>query len=360
MVSENLLHGPAFLAVLDTLLPDFILVFTFFTALSCATLGRFFGRQKPAVAMSGSIGVALAVGLVWWEQEHGWSIRSLGPVAVGLALITLMLVVYRAVRRPGGSWAGVALAVGICILVAGTFGVHWPAAGQVVQAVAIVALIVGLMAFLFHHRSVGPGAYHLPSPSRAEIVDSQQDLFDLDRGRRLAKKLKRGLGTVRREADELVDHPEERADVMLQLRRMLPAEGWLTERMARLRERAHYIRKGHIARLSETKGACAKLSTPAKRRAAADLAARYRQLIGMDERLERLDRAVAENERRIRLLTREAHEVVARYEFQKVEGLLKAAERLQGHNAKLCKLIERTEQKLIRVAQKAANEARGE
>ena len=97
-----------------------------------------------------------------------------------------------------------------------------------------------------------------------------------------------------------------------------------------------------------------------KMKAAADLAARYRQLIGIDERLERLDMAVAENEQRIKRLTREAHEVVARYEFQKVEGLLKAAEKLQSHNVRLCKRIERTEQKLMRVAQEAANEARGE
>jgi hypothetical protein len=360
MVSENLLSWPAFLAVLDTLLPDFILAFTFFTALSYATLGRLFGRQKPAVAMSGSLGLALAVGLVWWEREHGWSIRSLGPVAVGFALIMLVMVVYRAIRRPGGSWAGVALALGICILVAGTFGINWPAAGEVVQAVAIVALILGLLAFLFHHHGTPSQTCFLPTPARREIVNLKRDMIDVRKDRDVSNWLRRGLRKLRAQSEDLVDRPEERTDVMLQLRRMLPAEGWLTERMARLREKAHYIRKGHIARLSETKSMYAKLPTPAKREAAADLVSRYRQLAGIDERLERLDRAVAENERRIKVLTREAHDVVARYEFQKVEGLLKAAERLQGHNAKLCKRIERTEQKLIDVAQKAAGEARGE
>lgn len=344
-------------ALLETLLPDFILAFTFFTALVYAVLGRRFGRQKPAVAMSGSIGLTLAVGLVWWERDHGWSIRSLGPVAVAFALIMLVIVVYGAIRQQGGSWAGIAVAAAICILVAGVFGVNWPAAGEVVQAVAIVALIVGLLAFLFHHRTAGSHAYSLPSPSRAEIVDVRRDMLDVDRGRRLSKKLKRGLRTVRREADQLVDHPEDRADVMLQLRRMLPAEGWLTERMARLREKAHYIRKGHVARLEETKHVYSRLPRSARKKAAADLVSRYRQLIGIDQRLERLDRAVAENERRIRQLTREAHEVVARYEFQKVEGLLKAAERIQDHNVKLCKVIERTEQKLVKIVACVTQEA---
>ena len=361
MKGTTRLFGLEIGALLETLLPDFILAFTFFTAFVYAVLGRRFGRQKPAVAMSGSTGLALAVGLVWWERDHGWSIRSLGPLAIAFALIMLVIVVYGAIRQQGGSWAGIGVAVGICILVAGAFGVNWPAAGEVVQAIAIMALIVGLLAFLFHHhRTTRSYPYSLPSPSRAEVVDIRRDMFDVDRGRRLGKKLKRGLRTVRREADELVDHPEERADVMLQLRRMLPAEGWLTERMARLREKAHYIRKGHVARLEETKHVYSKLPGSARKKAAADLVSRYRQLIGIDQRLERLDRAVAENERRIRLLTREAHEVVARYEFQKVEGLLKAAEKLQSHNVKLCKRIEHTEQKLIRVTQKAANEARGE
>ena len=344
-------------ALLETLLPDFILAFTFFTALVYAVLGRRFGRQKPAVAMSGSIGLALAVGLVWWERDHGWSIRSLGPVAIGFALIMLVMVVYRAIRQQGGSWAGIGVAVGICVLVAGVFGVNWPAAGEVVQAIAIIALIVGLLAFLFHHRRTESHAYSLPLPSRAEIVGLRRDMFDVDKGRRLGRKLKRAFRTVRREADGLVDHPEDRSDVMLQLRRMLPAEGWLTERMARLREKAHYIREGHIARLEETKYIYSKLPRSSRRRAAADLVSRYRQLVGIDQRLERLDRAVAENERRIRHLTREAHEVVARYEFQKVEGLLKDAEKIQGHNVKLCKLIERSEQKLVKIIECVTQEA---
>ncbi len=127
------LTGLEISGLLETLLPDFILAFTFFTALVYAVLGRRFGRQKPAVAMSGSIGLALAVGLVWWERDHGWSIRSLGPVAVAFALIMLVIVVYRAIRQQGGSWAGIALAIGICILVAGAFGVNWPAIAKRLQ-----------------------------------------------------------------------------------------------------------------------------------------------------------------------------------------------------------------------------------
>ena len=71
MVFRNALPDVVGIELLDTLLPDFVLAFTFFTALSYTTLGRFFGRQRPAIAMSAALGLALAIGLVWWERDHG-------------------------------------------------------------------------------------------------------------------------------------------------------------------------------------------------------------------------------------------------------------------------------------------------
>lgn len=84
---------------------------------------------------------------------------------------------------------------------------------------------------------------------------------------------------------------------------MLPPQGHLTERMAELRKKAHQVRNGHIARLKETRRIFAKLPTSAKKRASAELSARYNQIISIDTRLEGLDKAVAENEKRIRDLT---------------------------------------------------------
>ena len=49
----------------ETLLPDFVLAFAFFTSICYAVLGKRFGQQRPAIAMSATIGFALAVGFVW-------------------------------------------------------------------------------------------------------------------------------------------------------------------------------------------------------------------------------------------------------------------------------------------------------
>jgi len=144
----------------------------------------------------------------------------------------------------------------------------------------------------------------------------------------------------------------------VQLKRMLPAQGYLTERMAQLRAKAHQIRNGHIARLGETKYVFSKLPVSAKKKASVELAARYNQLIGIDTRLERLDKAVAENEHRIRELTSQAQQYTARYDYQRLTDCLKAAEKLQRHNSKLFKIIDRTERKLTAIAKKIARETR--
>ena len=49
----------------ETLMPDFVLAFAFFTALVYAVLGKRFDRQRPAIVMSAVIGLSLAVGLGW-------------------------------------------------------------------------------------------------------------------------------------------------------------------------------------------------------------------------------------------------------------------------------------------------------
>ena len=356
MTTGNPFRDFALGELLETLLPDFILAFTFFTALTYAVLGRHFGQKRPAIAMSAALGLALSVGLAWWENESGWSIRSLGPIAVIIVLIMLGLVLHRAIRPEGGTWAGLSIAIGVSILVARVLDLEPPVSPEIVQTVVTVALVVGALAFLMHHR--GPSlAPRLAASPRSELVNIRRDRREHVNDRRVGDWIRRGLRRTRRSLNQIVEHPEKRSDILLQIRRMLPAEGWLTERMARLRERAHQIRKGHVARLEETKMAFKGLPTAAKKKAAADLAARYQQLAGADKRLERLDLAVAETERRIKELTRRAQVAVAQYDHAGAHDLLKQAERLQKHNAKLFGAIDRMEQKLTEIAEEIARRA---
>ncbi|MBN2269953.1 MAG: hypothetical protein JXN61_05020 [Sedimentisphaerales bacterium] len=217
-----------------------------------------------------------------------------------------------------------------------------------------LALIIGLLAFLSHTRGHSMRFPHI----RSEVPEVRHDMSDLYRERHLSNRLGRRMKKIRKQSGTLNKRPEDTGNVIQQLRRMLPAEGYLTEKMAQLRAKAHKIRSGHIARLEETRDVFAKLPTPAKKEAAAQLAARYNQMVGIDTRLERLDRAVAENERRIHELTRNAQEYAARYDHQKLYETIKAAEKLQHHNSRLFKIINRTEAKLSAVAKRTANEVK--
>ena len=336
----------------DNFLPDFVLAFAFFTALAYAVLGKRFEQQRPAIAMSATLGFALSVGLVWWERSNGFSIRDLGPIAVGFAIIILAFVMYQSIRQVGGSWAGAGIALGASVIVAEVLGVHVPINTQAIQTLVGAALLVGVIAFMFHNR----GHSHMPRVE-PKLSHSKPNMPRLFRERHLSHEIEKRLNGIKEQSKTLNEHPEKAVNIAEQIRRMLPAEGYLTERIALLRAKAHQIRNGHIARLEETRHVFAKLPTSARKKAAAELAAGYNQIIGIDTRLERLDKAVAENERRIKDLTQKAQERTGQYDHKGLVECLKQAESLQKHNSRLFKIIERTEHRLTALAKHIATQA---
>ena len=340
--------------LLESYLPDFVLAFAFFTSIIYTVLYKRFEHQRPAIAMSAAIGLALSFGLVWWEQANDFSIKNLGPIAVGFAILLLAFVMYQCIRHIGGSWAGAGITIGASILIASLLGLKPPIAPEIIQTVTVVALVLGILAFLHHTQSHSIHFPHLP----ANLPDVHHNMSDLYREWHLSDQLGRRMRKLRKQSGTLNERPEDAGDVLLQLKRMLPAEGYLTERMANLRAKAHKVKNGHIVRLEETRRVFAKLPTSARKKAVAELAARYKQIIGIDTRLERLDKVVAENERKIRDLTRKAQTYAARYDYKKLYETIKAAEKLQHHNSKLFKIINRTENKLSATAKKVATEVK--
>lgn len=349
---EHFFYDLAIEDFLETLLPDFILAFTFFTGLIFAILGKRFGKDRPAIAMSAALGLALSIGLVWWERRTGFSIRDLGPIAIGFTIILLAFVLYQAIKQVGGSWAGAGIALGASILVAQFLELNVPIRPGIIQTIAMFALIIGILALVSHTRSNTIAFPHI----RNRLPNVRHDMSDLYRNRHLSGQLNRTLKKLRKRTDNINESPKDTGSIILQLNRMLPAEGYLTERMAQLRAKAHRIKNGHIAKLEETRHVFAKSNTAQKKKASAKLMAQYKQMTGMDTRIERLDTSVAENEKRIRELTRQAQIYAAKYDHRGLHDTIKAAEKLQHHNTKLLKIIARTEARLSAAAKKFANE----
>ena len=338
----------------ESLIPDFVLGFAFFTSLVYVVLARRFEHQRSAIAMSASIGFALSIGLVWWEQANNLSIKNLGPIAIGFAILILSLIMYQSIKQIGGFWAGAGITIGACILIAKILKLNIPIDSEIIQTITVVALMLGLIAFVSHTQSSNYSFASVPTA----MPNTGDDMTRLFRDRHLSGDLSKKMKNVHKQAKSLNEHPKDAGNVMVQLKRMLPAEGYLTQRMAQLRAKAHRIRNGHIARLAETKYVFAKLPVSEKKRAAADMSISYNQLIGIDTRLERLDRSVAENEKRIRELNLQAQQYTARHDNQNLLSCLKAAEKLQKHNSRLFKIIGHTENKLTAIAKKIAAQSK--
>ena len=365
--------GPLF----DSLLIDFILAFTFFTALTYAVFGRRFPRPRPAVAMSAAVGLSLAVGLVWWLHQRGLSARNLGPVAVGFFIIVLAMVLFQALRQIGGTWSGAALALGGSLFVAALLDATFLIDGGTVQAFALLTLIVGVVLFFLHPRKSPetwppetaprntPNAGGAPKGnSRGPTIDLsgvlrrredvRRDLSDVHTDRLVGQRLQDGLHHTKTQTDDLLTHPEHTSTVLTQVRTLLPAEGWLTERLARLRAHAHHVREGHLAELEQTKALCRRLPKEVRRVLAAQTVAGYGKIVGIETRIDRLDAAAAEVERQVRRLTTAAEAALGQHQPEQAERMLAEAEKTQGHATRLLRRIEHTEQKLMRVVDRIA------
>ena len=338
---------------LESLLVDFVLAFAFFTSLIFTVLNKRFDQRRSVITMSVVIALALSLGLIGWEQANGLSIKNLGPLAIGFALIVLALAMYQAIKQVGGSWAGAGLTLAAVILIAYLLQIQIPLNTQFVQTLTGFALLVGILAFFWHSRT--------PATSFSKITSDPRPISDMTsryRDRHLSDNLTRNMKKLKKTSRTLTEDPQNSGNVIKQLKRMLPAEGYLTQRMAQLRAKVHRVRNGHIARLEETKEVFARLPNSARKKAAGDLAARYQQMIGMDGRLERLDNAVAANEKQIRDLTQQAQRYTTTSDYPKLHDTLKAAEKLQHHNSKLFKLIEQAEKRLTQLAQQIAHEVK--
>jgi hypothetical protein len=119
--------------------------------------------------MSAALGFALSIGFVVWEEYKGVTIRDLGPIAVGFAVIMLALIMYQAIKQMGGSWAGAGIALGASLIVAWVFGADWPVEAEIIQTIIAVTLTVGTLAF-FLHRKGSFATIHVNKGAISEIM----------------------------------------------------------------------------------------------------------------------------------------------------------------------------------------------
>lgn len=335
---------------MSSLALDFFIGFTFFTALTYAVLGRRFGAHRPAAAMSVAVGLALAVGLIWWEQATGWTIRSLGPVAVGLAILALGAVVFQSLKQIGGSIAGGAIALSACLLIGSLLGLPWPVGGGLILSFILLSLLAGLTAFALHNSQAGrAGSSVQPSVG---LGDSHVDVSDLLGSRDASASVEEELEHLQRSSAELGRGDGSDQRFRQRLQRLLLVEGALTQRLAALRAKACRVRKGEAHRIDQLSKDVARLPPAQRKQANQRIRELYREA-EIQKRIDRLDAAVAATEKRVRRLTFQANEALDTHRYDRVPQLLAEAIKLQKHNSRLIERIEATEAKMLASAKNA-------
>lgn len=381
MAPDFILLAPDWVSLGQNYLVDFFLAFTFFLAISFAVLSRRFNHARAVAAMSASLGAALALGLVAWEVRSGWRVQDLGPIAAGFAMIVLAIVIHQAIRKLGGDWAGGAVALGAVMLIGLVLDIPWLASHGTVSAIATLAILVGTGMWILHHTpspgSSAPGsgarlagaAVGLPWSQRGgkqalnEARATQQQVYDVDNVQRVERQLKRSLdqleqatrspspgsagpGSTPALGGPTLDTNDRIETIRHQLAELIPVEGQVTRRLADLRARAVLAEKGHLARLRKLTGQIPKMTPDQARIGAMQVRAAYKEA-GFYRRIERLDAAAVEVERRVLQLTAQAEALARTGQVNHLHRLVDGAQQLQRQAVKLITLIERDETKLL-------------
>ncbi|MHC5109578.1 MAG: hypothetical protein ACYTHJ_06835 [Planctomycetota bacterium] len=90
-------------------------------------------------------------------SKERYSIRHLGPFAIGLAILVIAAVMYRAIREVGGRFAGVGITLAAGLLVVWLLGITIPIDPVFLHTTIAVALLLGVMAW-----TGNPGSNDIP------------------------------------------------------------------------------------------------------------------------------------------------------------------------------------------------------
>ncbi len=362
---------PAWLMPGSGYLIDFLIALVFFTALAFAVLGRRLGHARAGAAASAALGFALALGLAAWEVNTGWRISDIGPIAAGFGLIVIALVIYHAMKKIGGQWAGVLIALGSASLIGQVLslpGLSNLLHGVVLPLVGIGLLAAGMMRLSHHHQTpypnvspsnaITPAPIAVPAPNDLEEVrDSQEQVHAIDDVHRLADRIERTLSDTDRYGRALPAHPDLARLIRQQVDAVLPATQQITRQLAELRAHTELVRRGHLAKIRRLAPVVPKLDPTAARLASKRLRDLYDEA-SLGQRLERLDQAAAATEQRITQTITSVRQSLDAARYHEAASALRRAELLGRQAKKLIAQIDKQQKRVLALAIDAAKQSK--
>jgi hypothetical protein len=236
-----------------SMLIDLIIYLLIFVGLAQITLGqRFSGRGRKAITIG--IGLTLALSLATAEKFLGFSIRSFGPIAAGIFLAVLGMMIYRLIKHFGAgfavssSLAYIIVLLSVVATVPGFF--KWV---NDAMPMLNLGLLVGffiacynIIAHLFRHKSIserfGRKLEELKKNSnkitssldRSENSQKDQIKPITNKAFKSSTQILSELLEILKSIERYAQIPEARKVIKEQIDRILPEQMELTEQLKRL------------------------------------------------------------------------------------------------------------------------------
>ena len=329
---------------------EFLIIFTFFISLLFSIFKRRFGDHRLTAALAASISFALSIGLTSWISNKGYNMTDLGPFAIIIIVAFADVIIYSLIKRSGHEFIAILTVVLMTIPLIGR--IYWLTDYQMIFDMTLTLWLIILIWLLIKNSTPNRSVYYAKKDNYTDIDQADNQIKRMYTDRRLSGYISGQLRKLRKTTELLGDKNSQSTDLILQLQRILPEQGFLSGRMTGLRKKAHLMRNGHIAKIKEIKTLCRQLGPLQKQKVSRQMIEYYQNQTDLDRRLERLEGIITNIEKQSRDLIIRAQICVKNNDFKQYDHFIKKAAKMQDRVTHIIKVIIRTEKNLSDTAHK--------
>lgn len=302
---------------------DFFIFLSLFISVAKLTVGRRFGGREGKV-LSVVVGLALALSLTLLEYRLGFSIKSFGPIAAGILLFLVGVVVFYLVKSVGvgGMSSGsIAFMITYFLIRAALPELFlwaednpWFALVHLILFIAFITSIFKIIDSMFSGRdikSLGRTLMRSPNPDsnlKRNIDDEKQEIHWIKGGlRRKTKKGIRGSSGIIEELEEMVRIVERygssdkaRRLIAEKINGIVSKENLISKQLAYLKELSERIEQSDTKKLGDLRSRWDKVPDRDKGILKEEMLLEKDKIVS-EEELRKLESVLSQNDSNFRL-----------------------------------------------------------
>ena len=338
-----------------------------FVGISQITLGsRFQGRGGKAITIA--IGISLALALAISERYLGFSLRSLGPIAVGIFLAILSVMIYRLIKQLGGSFAvsGSLAYIIILLFLTATMPGFFTWVNQNIPllnlglVIGFILALYNVISHLFKHKGLSQKLAEKFKNVKAESIEDISKLansksFQRSQIKPITKQAFKTGNQILNELAEILKSiekygqlPEARAEIKKQIDKILPEQMELMETVKTLQTRHGRILAFDMGVYSqEFQNRYRELSGPEKAMMKKQLEDEYVKL-GIEKQLPVLERQIEDYQTGIKNYLNQASSSLMTGDIVNAKGYVKKAISLEQQTKSILNRLRNFERQICK------------